>query len=380
MTAQYMKLGTFDLSGHVYGGFNPTGGIWDIKQAGAVSLLTNARKDNPKGTSYTFTAVFDSETDAATFMLYCTPYDPDNPSFDEEVGANIPLYIRTDDWHLNVWGVVTKPVQVGKSEMDYLHYSIEVICYLYSPYTDGDAQLWTTGLTPSLANTTGHITSAPNVVITSTYSGGLPTNITVAIADGLSLILATAALSGEVWALTGDTGKLLETYEDLITAGTVWGHDWVGSGTFDTDHMELNNGESAYIRLSGPHQVRYPVVMHADLSLDSGGATGLAYVEISADHVAWETVLTQADFLAGIAEYVLPGTENMWEIFVRIRCASGTSGKNVNIGSIKFEVERSIEDGAVPVVAAGATKTLTISATGGSLTSTGSFVPRRKLI
>jgi len=535
MADQYIYLGTQNLSGKVQGEIQTPGGYFDIKQDGATSLITGARKGDPKGTSVSFSVCFTTQAEASAFLAYLAPYSPEDPDFDEAVGANIPLYIRDSSWHYNVWGVVVKAGPLNKgSPVDYLQYLYDVVCYLYSPYSDGAAQSLTvteTGtllighadeaisaghgsnyihllqytasasgtatvfrikcamagrvkvaiyadsanepgnkifgsdfqtdvvagwneiyisaaitsgtkywlgfvsdtyggvgsapagtakplrykaatfagfvwpasagsgystataqtqlqavvvavnpVTRSLANTSGHLASSPDVAIACSYVAANPASLTVAIADSESLILATQALSNGVWRMIGDENKIEETYVDMINAANNWDLDTVGDGTFDTDHIELNNGQSAYYRLSGPHPTKKPVRMTADLSLDTGGATGLAYVEISADAVSWEIALTQADFESGATEYVLPGTEFMTDIYVRFRCASGTSGKYLNIGSVMFEVERWIEDGATPIVAAGATKTMTVSATGGALVVSGSFTPRQKFV
>ena len=595
--SMYLKLGTQDLTGKVYDDIKQPGGYFDVKQDGAVSLRTGARKGDPKGAYASFFVCFETEALASAFLAYVAPYSPEDPDFDEEAGADIDLYLRTDDWKYKVWGVVTKPVAVGKRLLDYLQYCYEVVCYLYSPYSDAatpqtvapalakirvtpagtlyaldedgivvtysssgwvplpgsqpaafvqitannssllgitaagaaysySAGTWSaalggaTGLTdisiasdgkifatdasrhlrrwddptlvdlsgiayniaaidgqrcyvrgysdhdlwlnsngnwshvtssgnleavqvasdgatfgfstagdamklsgttwsslaktvisvapqsasivyyldangavwkyttsweeicpsPMLDNSDGHIASAPDLSIVSSYNSGRAAALTVAIADSETLILATQCNSAETWELIGNQNKLLQTYIDAITAGTQWGRDWTGSGTFDTDHIELNNAQAAYIRLSGPHQINKPIKMTADLSLDSGGATGQASVQISPDTVQWTTVLDQDDFESGTAEYTLRGSEYMTNCYVRLVCTSGTSGKYMNIGSIKFEVERWIEDGAVPIVAAGATKTMTVSATGGAIAVTGTFTPRRKFI
>lgn len=392
----YTYLGSFDLTDHIYGEMKPSGGGWKVKQDGAVSLSTSARKDTPEGFSYNFSVVFGgptAEDDASEFLAYCRPFDPDDPDFDEDIGADTALYLRTSDWFYRVWGVVVKPTAIGKSPLDYTQYVYDVTCYLYSPYsyarrpaTWAQASITSLPVTKTVSNRNGHIASAfENLAITCTYNSDHVHNLIHSMTVGgitTSLTLATEALSDEVWELLGNDSKILETYEDLITSGTKWGHDWTGSGTFDTDHIELNNAESAYIKLSGPNQILKPIVMTADLSLDSGGATGQATIDISSDAVSWETVLDQADFQSGSYEYVLPGTEYMTDVYVRITCTSGTSGKYVNIGSIKFEVERWVEYGAVPQIAAGSSGTATVDATTGSeyCNIDGEFYTRRKFL
>lgn len=378
-TTPYYYLGSQNLADKIYGDIDFSGGAWKIKQDGASSLITGARKDVPEGSRVKFMVCFGVAADAAAFLAYCYTKSPENPDFDEVDGANIALYIRDSDWYYSVWGVVVTPVSLNKTPLDYLQYAYEVTCYLYSPYSVG-ASVTIDGTPESLTNTTGHMASSPDVSITCAYSGGHAEDLTVAIADSVSLVLCDVALSSEVWRLIGNENRLLETYTDAIASSTNWDNDTTGDGTFDTDHIELDDEEEAYYLLSGPHPARYPVKMTADLSLDSGGADGLAYVEISADGSSWEVVLDQDDFEAGSAEYYLAGTEFMTDIYVRFSCLSGTSGKYLNIGSIKFEVERWIEAGAVPTVAAGATKNLTVSATGGSLTIAGTFRPRRMFV
>jgi hypothetical protein len=334
-----------------------------------------------------------AEDDASEFLAYCRPFDPDDPDFDEDIGADTALYLRTSDWFYRVWGVVVKPTAIGKAPLDYTQYVYDVTCYLYSPYsyarrpaTWAQASITSLPVTKTVSNRNGHIASAfESLAVTCTYNSAHVKNLAHAITVGsttTTLTLATEALSDEVWELLGNDSKILETYEDLITSGTKWGHDWTGDGTFDTDHIELNNAESAYIKLSGPNQILKPIVMTADLSLDSGGATGQATIDISSDAVSWDTVLDQDDFQSGSYEYVLPGTEYMTDVYVRITCTSGTSGKYVNIGSIKFEVERWVEYGAVPQIAAGSSGTATVDATTGSeyCNIDGEFYTRRKFL
>jgi len=294
--------------------------------------------------------------------------------------VDIDLYLRTDDWHHRVWGVTVKAAPLNKEVMDYMQFGYEVVCYLYSPYSDAATPQAIAQSGVDMDNSDGHMASAPDLEVICSYNSGRAAALTVAIEDGESLILATQANSAETWELIGNENKLLQTYEDPIAAGTQWGRDWLGSGTFDTDHIELNNGQSAYILLSGPHPTRKPIKMTADLSLDAGGATGEAYVQISSDGQAWETVLDQDDFVSGSYEYSIPEAMYKTNCYIRLYCVSGTSGKYLNIGSIKFEVERWIEYGAVPVVAAGATKAMTVSATGGVIAVSGTFTPRQKFL
>lgn len=391
---QTIQLGTMDLYGHVYGPFSPTGGYFDIKQDGATSLHTGGRKGGPKGFSLKFSVCFQTEAEASAFLAYVAAFDPDAPDFDDEAGADIPLYIRDADWHYNVYAVVTKPEPISKEVMDYIQYQYEVVCYCYSPYSQArrpatwvQAGITSLPATKNISNRKGHIASAfESLAVTCRYNSGHVKNLVHSLTDAdsvvTSLTLCDEALSDEIWELFGNENKLMQTYEDAITSATKWGHDWTGDGTFDTDHMELDNGESAYIILSGPHQAKKPIKMTADLSLDSGGATGEATVDISPDGVAWQTVLDQDDFEAGSAEYTLQGTEYMGEIRVRISCNSGTSGKKVNIGSIKFEVERWIEDGAAPQIAAGQSATASIDAATGSesVDIDGEYCIRRKFL
>jgi hypothetical protein len=385
----YIKLGTFDLTGKVYDDIKFAGGFFDIKQDGATSLRTGARKGDPKGFSASFFVCFATEAEASAFMAYVAPYSPEDPDFDEEVGADTALYLRTSDWYYRAWGVVVKPTAIGKSPLDYTQYMYDVTCYLYSPYSYArrpstwlQSGITSLPVTKSISNRNGHIASAfDSLAVTCAYNAAHVKNLVHSIGS-TSLTIATEALSDEIWELKGNEYKILETYEDLITSGTKWGHDWTGSGTFDTDHIELNNGQSAYIRLSGPNPILKPIVMTADLSLDSGGATGQATIDISSDAVSWETVLDQDDFQSGSYEYVLSGTEYMTDVYVRITCTSGTSGKYVNIGSIKFDVERWVEYGAVPQIAAGSSGTATVDATTGSeyCNIDGEFYTRRKFL
>lgn len=378
---QYIFLGDLDLRDAVYGPFKMTGFQWKIKQDGASSLWTGGRKDKPDGSHISFSVCFDNEAEAHQMLQYLYPYTPDSPAFDEDEGAGIPLYIRTDQWYYDVWAVNIKPAEMGKQPMDYIQYCYEVDCFLQSPYSHARyAQQWTAtnqslNETFTINNRLGHIPSSmESLEVTCLYNAAKVATLALNY-GGASQTLATATNYNEVWELIGNENRLLQTYEDTITAGTIWAIDWNGDGTFDTDHIELDNGESAYIRLSGPNPLRYPVTMTADLSLDSGGATGEATVSISPDAITWTEVLDEDDFASGSAEYTLQGSEYLTDCYVKLLCTSGTSGKYLNVGSIKFECERWIEYGA-PTVTANATATATLTGTG-NVTIDGQFRPRR---
>ena len=73
--------------------------------------------------------------------------------------------------------------------------------------------------------------------------------------------------------------------------------------------------------------------------------------------------MDQDDFESGVVEYSLIGSDHLADCYVKFTCTSGTSGKKLNIGSIKFECERWVEaDG--PKVAKGAAATATLTGTG----------------
>lgn len=393
--SQFMKLGTYDLTDKVYGSFTPTGGTWKIKQDGATSLQTGARKDVPEGTSYTFSVVFTEDDDASDFLAYCYQYNPDSPDFDEDVGADIALYIRTQDWYYRVWAVVIKPVAQNKQPMDYVQYCYDVICYLYSPYSRSRRPAtWTkatiTSLpeTKSISNRKGHLASAiDSLQVTCRYDAAHVKNLVHKMTSSAgvitSLTLATEALTDEIWELEGNDNRLLETYEDLFPASiTKFEQDTTRTGTptYNSGAIRMAGAAtrvSAYYRLSGPNPALYPVVLTADLT----GTYGI--VEISDDAVSWTTVLTTADFVPGVVtEYVLSGTEYMTDIYVRFKQDTATTSAYFDIASIKFEVTRWIEYGAVPSIAAGQSATAAVDATIGSesVDIDGEFYQRRTFV
>lgn len=371
--SMYCFLGAQDLRGCVYGGFTPSGGFWEVKQDGATSLRTGARLDSVKGCYYTFDVVFSNERRAAAFMLYCAGKQSD---------ADISLYIRSSKWYYKVWGVSVKPKPICKDgPMDYTQYMFEVTCYLYSPYAYSTAvRTWSgTNVAPpqysaNLANS-GHIGMPPeSLEVTCPCTAGLHvmnlrlTNLTTSAL----LYLFSYALTDEVWTLYGQENKLIEEYYDAIGSATQFEQDTVSSGTitYDDGEMLLENAAYAYYRLSGPHRSRYPVKMTADLSLDSGGVTGKAYVEVASSASGpWTIVLDEDDFEVGSYEYVLSGTEYMTEIYVRIRNASGTTGKYLRLASIAFYVERYVPPDDIPSIAPGNSERMALyaSSTAGML-------------
>lgn len=372
MIDQYQFLGTFDLRGHVYGDYKPGGMGLKMKQGGIRSRNLTNYLDGIDGATMGFTVVFGQAEEelANQFLAYTATLDPEDEDFDADAGADVELYTRDHEWYYRVHGVVVTPVGFGDAPMGFLEKSYNVICYLYNKYCYHQiAQKWTAANqalpeTKSISNLLGHIpVSFESLAVTCAYAGSAHVaNMALDFGGDLQPI-CTAANTNEVWTLYGNDDRLTQVYEDPITAGSIWGQDWTGDGTFDTDHIELDNGESAYIRLSGPNRLKYPVKMTADLSLDSGGATGEAKVYISEDAVTWYEVLDQDDFESGATEYSLIGSDHMGDCYVKLLCTSGTSGKYLNIGSIKFECERWLEYGG-PKVAAGATATATLTGTG----------------
>jgi hypothetical protein len=383
---QYQFLGTFDLRGHVLSppGFKMTGGSWKVRQDYGPNLQTGARLDpvGPEGSIEIFQVIFDDEAEASFFRAYCADKYADQ--------EDLNLHIRSAEWYFQVWGINLRQLPIGEAPLDYMLFMYEVACYLYSPFSFSRiSQVWrltniSLPQTQLVGNGEGHYpASFDSLAITCHYASASHVKVlTLVIEDSLSLILTNEALSDERWELQGNRNQLLETYYDPMVSGAVWGHDVTGSGTFDTDHIELNNGQSAYYKLHGPNAALYPVKMTANLSLDAGGTTGLAYVEISPDGSNWYTALTQDDFESGLTEYYLNGTEKWADIYVRFRNASGTSGKNLNIKTMKFEVIRWIAEAEIPVVAAGDTKTATLSAGTGSqsVNISGTFLRKHLLV
>lgn len=372
MTDQYQFLGDFDLRGHVYGEYKPDGFGLKIEQGGVRSRALANVLTNIQGAKKSFSVVFgrDEEEIANQFLTYTAAFDPEDDDFDSDAGADIRLFIRDPEWYYRVWGVVVTPESVNRDPMDYVQRIYNVECYLYNKYSyhyvtqDWTATSQALTETKSISNLLGHIpVSFESLAVTCAYTGSAHVASLALNFGGDSQAIATAANTNEVWTLYGNEDKLTEVYEDTITAGTIWGQDWAGDGTFDTDHIELDNGESAYIRLSGPNRLRIPVKMTADLSLDSGGATGEASVYISEDATTWYEVLDQDDFESGSAEYSLIGSDHMTDCYVKLYCNSGTSSKYLNVGSIKFECGRWIEAGG-PKVAAGESATATLTGTG----------------
>ena len=382
---QYQFLGSFDLRGHVYGEYKPDGFGLSVRQGGIKSQALTNTLDRITGAVKYFEVCFGTweEELANQFLVYVSTLDQENEDFDSEEGADINLYIRDPDWYYRVWGVVVTPSPVNRTPMDFTQRCYNVACYLYNKFSyHRTAQIWTATsqtLTETLAvsNLLGHIpVTFEELEITCAYVGVAHVASLALNFGGASQAIATAANTNEVWTLIGMEDRLLQSYSDSITNGTIWAQDWTGSGTFDTDHIELNNGESAYIRLSGPNRLRNPVTMTADLSLDSGGATGEATVLISEDAVTWYEVLDQDDFETGSTEYSLIGSDHMTDCYVKLLCTSGTNGKYLNVGSIAFDCERWLEYGG-PKVAAGETATATLTGTG-TVTIDGTFRPMRR--
>jgi hypothetical protein len=343
---QYIMLGTFDLRATAKHwvwsppGFQMGGATPKIAQTGATSLATGARVDSYDGSYMTFQVAFTDKDEA------------------DAKETDIALFVRNQNWYYSVWGIVLKPITISNSPMDYTFYQYEVICYLYSPYTYYTPPHTWRGNNCSLPKDSSLIANlghydAPfeslRVTCHWTALGGHVEDLALTVGDQ-SLTLADIALSEEIWELKADN-SLLETYEDLITSITQFNQDTTRTGTptYSGGEILLNNAAAAYYKLSGPNQAKRPIRMTADLSLDSGGAAGLAYVEISSDGISWATALTQADFETGAVEYVLPDTEYLTDIYVRFRNASGTTGKYLRVKSIKFEVTRWVEDDALPL-------------------------------
>lgn len=383
--SQVIILGTQDLSANVYGSFDASGGYWKVKQSGSTSLRTSARKDSPEGAYISFPVVFASEALASAFLAYCYPYSPDSPDFDEESGADIPLYIRAADWCYRVWGVVVKPAAVSKEPMDYIQYSYTVTCYLYSPYSRAASPiLWSAEnqilpTTHSTANTTGHKEGMYDYIdITCLYTTVNVSSLKFSFGGTSYADICSAALSDEVWSYRPLESTLWETYEDdFADSITKFNRDTTRTGTptWVSGAIRLAGAStrvSAYYKLSGPNRTKKPVKMTASL------AGTYLLVQVSSDATNWTTVLTASDFESGEAEYVLEGTDYMTDVYVRFYQNTATTSAYSYIYGLKFEAERWLEDGG-PTLAAGTTGTATLSGTG-SVTVEGKFYPERQFI
>ena len=379
MPTRYVRLGEIDLFDILTAPITFSGGIFEVKQEGISSLETGAYEGAPKGTSAKFEVTIWDELRAAEFRAYCVANRKE---------VDLRFFTRDRGWYYRIWGISIEPGKAQEGPMGYLMYRYNVTCYLWSPFTYAViGTLWNGSnlslpqSSPAMSNLVGHYSSSfESLAVTCYYDSGHVKALTLANAAGDSCVLVTESLSSEVWELQANKYRLLETYEDPITSATIWDRDTVGDGTFDTDHIRLNNLEKAYYVLSGPHKSLYPVVMTADLSLDSGGATGKALIETSEDGLSWETALDQADFVSGVYEYTLKNTNNLGDIYVRFNCNSGTSGKYLKIGSVKFEVDRRIELDIIPEVEPGESSVFTLScneASGDLVSIDGIFRARR---
>ena len=370
---RYVRLGDIDLFDVLTAPIIFSGGEFSVKQDGATSLETGAYEDQPKGTVAKFEVTYWDELRAAEFRAYCVANRKE---------VDLRLYNRDKGWYYRVWGISISPGKVPEGPRGFLIRRYNVTCYLYSPYAHATlGSLWQAASVSlpqssgAMQNGLGHYDgSFESLIITCAYDGGHVRALTLANTAGDSIILVTEALTNEVWELRGNENKLLETYEDLIASSTVWDHDTVGDGSYTASHMDLSTGQSAYYILSGPHQVNIPVKMTADLRVTAGG-TG--QVDISPDGVSWTTVLTQVDFISGVAEYRLRGTEYMTNVYVRLYCVASY----LEIYQIKFEVERWIELDAVPVVELGDSSIFTLSCneTYGDLVSIDGIFRARRL-
>ncbi len=360
---EYMKLGILDLTNRVYGGFNFFGGQWEIKQDGARSLKTGARKDVPDGTYVRFNVYFKTDAEMHTFMQYVAGKDED---------ANIQLWVRTSDWYFKVWGIQVLQLPTSQENpMDWMLYGYQVTCYLYSPWTYSNNPLHWVPSSPatlpqtysSLNNSDGHYNSSfDDLIIQCFYDSAHVKALAAAIASGGSIKITDEALSDEIFELLANDKRLLETYEDLFLSSTKMTQDSTGTANFSTDHMRIDDGEYQIYKLSGPINVRYPIKMTANFAIDAGGATNKAYVDISPDGEAWTTVIDSRMFLLGQDNvYYLNGSEYMKDVYVRFRSDTGTAGKYFKIYHLKFEVERWVPAGSAPVLAVNEIQPMTIS-------------------
>lgn len=232
----------------------------------------------------------------------------------------------------------------------------------------------------TIDNTKGHLKGSPSIVMTCAYESTHVEDVTVSIGSDV-LTITYHANSDEVWTLNGNEKRISEVYEDDITSITKWDLDWVVGIDDPPQYLDgkiiIDSGITGYILLSGPNKILSPIVMTADLSLDSGGATGKAYVQMSSDATNWITVFDEAAFQDGVAPYGIPAM-GMTDVYVRLYNNAGTATHYLRLGSIKFEVERAADP--CPKIAAGLRENVTINSTGGSLTLFGSFAPRRILV
>jgi hypothetical protein len=366
--AQYIYLGAFDLraTAHrcVMGGFTPSGGVWSIKQDGATSLLTGARRDTPSGFSMSFKVLFDNETDANAFRYYCVQMAKD---------ADIALFVRDNSWYFRVWGISLKQMPIDEAcSIDYTDFMYEVICHLYSPYTYQIPSSSWYSANASLPQECGHLTNIghyentfQSLQATCHYNGAHVKALVLSVqGNSDTLTICDEALSDEIWELRGEDNQLFEEYNAVFTSLAIMQIDASGTYTKGSGNwMAIASGQYAIWKLSGPHPLRYPVKMTADLHLVAGSPV----VEISSDGISWEAVLTSADFTTtGIAkEYVLNHSEFMTNCYIRFSCLA--AGSSMVCGALKLECERWIEADSIPTIPIGTSRTATLSATGGSM-------------
>jgi len=386
MAEQYIYLGTQDLRGKVWGGFSFSGGVWKIVQSGASSFKTGGRFDptGPDGFSCTFNVAFATDADASTFLAYCAAHTHD---------AGIAFYPRTTDWYFLVWGIAVKQASIDvDSPTDYNWYQYQVTLFFYSPYTyQASATAWTVTAqnapqSKAIANLGHYSGSFESLAVTCKRASSQNVHdLTFSNGTTTLTLFAGSCLAEEVWTLLGNDNLLTETFNLAApSALTPFTYDAVVNvtPTYQTGKILIDDTNWAYFKLAGPNLSNLPLKMTADLSLDGGGATGLAYVEYSADGSVWVQALTQANFVSGLTVYYLPGTEFMTDIYVRFRNASGTAGVYLRIGWLRFDVTRKIQSGGVPLQPIG-NSTATLDCNGSyskSLTIAGSFRSIRHMV
>lgn len=373
---RFVRLGEFDLFEYLVTPITIDGGTWDISQESVATLYTSAYKKKAKGTTAKFDLRFTDAIVAAKFRAFCVKH--------EQVSADeiLRLFNRDANWYYKVWGINLAEGKPQAGPMGYRIFIYSVTCILFSPYA---YSTWATKWLKSnsslpqtsdlINNNDGHYDGAIESLLLTCSAASHVTDLMLAQSDN-EITITPEALAGEIWELRGDN-TLLETYEDDLQNSTKYTQDATSTGSYGSGNILLNNGQYAYYIFNSGHRIKDPITLTANLSLDSGGATGKAYVEISSDGISWTEALNQSQFKSGSSEYILQDTEYRSKLYIRFRCMSGTSGKYLRVSYIKVKILRWIEKDLMPCIAAGTSDTFTLTGDG-QLSINGIFRARRK--
>jgi hypothetical protein len=223
---------------------------------------------------------------------------------------------------------------------------------------------------PSKSQSMTNKGSAPALmtfIVKGYYDGGHSQALYAKLYNGATVLrtlpISTKLLSDETATLDED-GVIKFTYADTFDYSTRYLRDaTVVNCTFTAGKLRINPSGYLQYKLSGPLLMSKNIKATLDLLRVAGSPT----IKVSTDGVTFTDSIPYAELKDGLNDYWLTGSAKYADVWVRINCPAGAT---LDVLCLAFEVTREIAStgyyNQLPVVAAGDSRALEITGTGGS--------------